>query len=77
VRDGASSGVPEVSMRWEAIHSMHTNEIEQGKGPYARSSDAPRLSIPLRRVKCAKFFGDHLACRNENKICHSYIAFVS
>ena len=29
------------------------------------------------RVECAKFFGDHLACRNENKICHSFIAFVS
>jgi hypothetical protein len=28
-------------------------------------------------VECAKFFGDHLACRNENKISNSFIAFVS
>ena len=35
------------------------------------------LSILPTRVKCAKFFGDYQACRIENKICRSFIAFVS
>ena len=42
--------------------------------PNSRTQDCLRHPS---HVECAKFFGDHLACRNENKICHSFIAFVS
>ena len=65
--------------RWRCLEATKSDlqpeavEME----PYAKSSLVHCLSIARRRVKCAKFFGDHLACRNENKICHSFIAFVS